>query len=127
MDRRTFVYTLGAAVAGPAAVACAMPHGTPVPARKLDRVGVQLYTLRDAAKIDLDKTLADIAAIGFTEVEMLMSLKNFNHSPTEVRAMLDKHGLKAPSTHVGTETLDNVDAFVDEVESQVVSPAEVPA
>ena len=75
---------------------------------------MQLYTLRDAAKIDLDRTLADIAAIGFTEVEMLMSLKNFNHSPTEVRAMLDKHGLKAPSTHVGTETLDNVDAFVDE-------------
>ena len=28
--------------------------------------------------------------------------------------MLDNHGLKAPSTHVGTETLDNVDAFVDE-------------
>ena len=75
---------------------------------------MQLYTLRDAAKIDLDRTLADIAAIGFTEVEMLMSLKNFNHSPTEVRAMLDKHGLSAPSTHVGTETLDNVDAFVDE-------------
>jgi sugar phosphate isomerase/epimerase len=114
MDRRTFVYTLGAAVAGPAAVACAMPHGTPVPARKLDRVGVQLYTLRDAAKIDLDRTLAEIAAIGFTEVEMLMSMRNFNHPPAEVRAMLDKHGLRAPSTHVGTETLDNVDAFVDE-------------
>src|SRR3954454_9866975 len=114
MDRRTFVYTLGAAVAGPAAVAGAMPRGAQVPARKLDRVGVQLYTLRDAAKIDLDKTLADIAAIGFTEVEMLMSLKIFDHSPTEVRAMLDKHRLKAPSTHVGTETLDNVDAFVDE-------------
>src|SRR6476469_530518 len=43
-----------------------------------------------------------------------MSLKNFGHSPTEVRAMLDKYGLRAPSTHVGTETLDNVDAFVDE-------------
>jgi len=113
MERRTFVHALGAMVLGPAA-ACAMPHGTPVPARRLDRVGVQLYTLRDAAKIDLDRTLADIAAIGFTEVEMLMSLKNFGHSPTEVRAMLDKHGLKAPSTHVGTETLDNVDAFVDE-------------
>ena len=28
--------------------------------------------------------------------------------------MLDKHGLRAPSTHVGTETLDNVDRFVDE-------------
>jgi sugar phosphate isomerase/epimerase len=113
MQRRTFVQTLGAALLAPAA-ACAMPHGSVAPARRLKRIGVQLYTLRDAARIDLDRTLADIAAIGYTDVEMLMSLKNFNHSPTEVRAMLDKHGLRAPSTHVGTETLDNVDRFVDE-------------
>jgi sugar phosphate isomerase/epimerase len=28
--------------------------------------------------------------------------------------MLDKHGLRAPSTHIGVETLANVDAAVDE-------------
>ena len=87
MERRTFVHALGAMVLGPAAVACAMPHGPVAQPRRLNRVGVQLYTLRDAAKIDLDKTLADIAGIGFKEVELLMSLKNFGHSPTEVRAM----------------------------------------
>jgi sugar phosphate isomerase/epimerase len=130
MERRTFVHALGAMVLGPAAVACAMPHGTPVPARRISRIGVQLYTLRDAAKIDLDRTLADIAAIGFTEVEMLMSLKNFGHSPTEVRAMLDKHGLRAPSTHCDPETLDNVDAFVDEAKilgHQYLILADVPS
>ena len=130
MERRTFVHTLGAALLGPAAAACAMPHGPADPGRRINRIGVQLYTLRDAAKIDLDRTLADIAAIGFVEVEMLMSLKNFGHSPTEVRAMLDKHGLRAPSTHCGTETLDNVDAFVDEAKilgHQYLILADVPS
>jgi sugar phosphate isomerase/epimerase len=75
---------------------------------------VQLYTLRDAAKADLDRTLADIAAAGYTDVELLMSLHNFGHSPKAVRAMLDKHHLRAPSTHIGTETLANVDGAVDE-------------
>jgi len=118
MERRTFVQALGALALSPAAIARMKPYAGLAPAaRKLDRVGVQLYTLRDAAKADLDKTLADIAEVGFTEVEMLMSLKNFGHSPKDVRAMLDKHGLKAPSTHVGTETLDNVDAYVDEAKT----------
>jgi sugar phosphate isomerase/epimerase len=119
MQRRTFLHTLGAAFVTPA-VACAMSQSgatgatTATGGRRLKRIGIQLYTLRDAARADLDRTLADIAATGFTDVEMLMSMRNFGHSPKEVRAMLDKHGLRAPSTHIGTATLTNVDAAVDE-------------
>jgi sugar phosphate isomerase/epimerase len=82
--------------------------------RRLTRIGIQLYTLRDAARADLDRTLGDIAAAGYTDVEMLMSLRNFNHAPADVRKMLDAHGLRAPSTHIGTATLANVDGAVDE-------------
>ena len=120
MHRRSFLHTLGAALATPS-LACAMSQAgaasratTASGGRRLNRIGIQLYTLRDAARADLDRTLGDIAAAGYTDVEMLMSLRNFNHSPADVRKMLDSHGLRAPSTHVGTATLANVDGAVDE-------------
>jgi sugar phosphate isomerase/epimerase len=113
MHRRTFVHTLGAALVAPRAIHSLAGAGTDG-ARRLKRIGVQLYTLRDAAKADLDRTLGDIAAAGYTDVEMLSSMRNFNHPPAAVRRMLDAHGLRAPSTHIGVETLANVDAAVDE-------------
>src|SRR5829696_8240865 len=114
MHRRTFVQALGATLLAPAAACASARAGTSGGGRRLERIGIQLYTLRDAAQASLDRTLADIAATGYTDVEMLMSMRNFGHTPKEVRAMLDKHGLRAPSTHIGTETLTNVDAAVDE-------------
>jgi len=137
MQRRTFFHVLGAALATPT-LACAMSQtgaaGTAVAGatgdRRLKRIGIQLYTLRDAAKADLDRTLGDIAAAGYTDVEMLMSLRNFNHAPADVRKMLDAHGLRAPSTHIGTETLANVDGAVDEARTlghQYLILADLPA
>ncbi|HKH92274.1 MAG TPA: TIM barrel protein [Gemmatimonadaceae bacterium] len=114
MHRRTFVQALGATLLAPAAACASARAGTSGGGRRLERIGIQLYTLRDAAQASLDRTLADIAATGYTDVEMLMSMRNFGHTPKEVRAMLDKHGLRAPSTHIGTATLTNVDAAVDE-------------
>jgi len=114
MHRRTFVQTLGATLLAPAAACASAGAGTPSGSRRLERIGVQLYTLRDAASQNLERTLADIAAVGYTDVELLMSMRNFNHAPKEVRAMLDRHGLRSPSTHIGVETLSNVDGAVDE-------------
>ena len=114
MQRRTFLQSLGIALATPSFARAMTSTDATTNARRLKRIGVQLYTLRDAAKADLDRTLADIAAAGYTDVELLMSLHNFGHSPKAVRAMLDKHHLRAPSTHIGTETLANVDGAVDE-------------
>jgi sugar phosphate isomerase/epimerase len=113
MHRRTFLTTLGATLVAPS-VACAMPRAGVVTSRRLGRVGLQLWTLRDVAKVNLDQTLADIAAIGYKDVEMLMSMGNFGSSPAQVRAMLDKHGLRAPSTHMGTRNLEQLDKALDE-------------
>ncbi|MEO8561761.1 MAG: TIM barrel protein [bacterium] len=112
MRRREFVQALGAVFAAPVA-ACAMPRGASS-SRRLQRIGIQLYSLRDAGKENLDRTLGDIAAIGYKDVEMLMSMGNFGASPAQARAMLDKHGLRAPSTHIGTRELDNLDKAMDE-------------
>jgi sugar phosphate isomerase/epimerase len=113
MDRRSFVHTLGAALVAPA-VACAMPRAGAATSRRLGRVGLQLYTLRDAARVNLEQTLAEIAAIGYKDVELLMSMNNFNTPPAQVRAMLDRHGLRAPSTHIGENNLDQLDRAADD-------------
>jgi sugar phosphate isomerase/epimerase len=111
MRRRHFIQALSASLIAPKVLRSApMTLG----ARRLKRVGIQLYTLRDDARKDLGKTLADIAAAGYKDVEMLGSMGNFGASPKQARAMLDKNGLRAPSTHVGTDVLTNLDRAVED-------------
>jgi sugar phosphate isomerase/epimerase len=87
MDRRTFIGTLGAA-------SLAIRH---LSAASIQKVGVQLYTVRDLMKQDFDGTLAKIAALGYKEVEFA---GYFERTPAQVRDALKKNGLTAPSTHV---------------------------
>jgi sugar phosphate isomerase/epimerase len=70
---------------------------------QIAKVGLQLYTVRDAMKSDFEGTIAKVAATGYKEVE-LAGL--FNHSPKDVRAILDKNGLTAPSSHVGYDVVE---------------------
>lgn len=128
MHRRTFVRSLGAALAAPGALHASSdasgnalgnafatrPGATALPARRVARVGIQLYTLRDAARQDLARTLADIAAVGYKEVELLGSMRNFGMPPAQLRRVLDDLGLRAPSTHVAATALDDVPRQLDE-------------
>lgn len=60
-------------------------------------IGLQLYTLGDKPTQDLDGTLARLAAIGFTDIE----LPNFyNRNPAELRAAADKAGVRYSSIHM---------------------------
>jgi len=119
MERRTFVKTMAATLVLPAIGCASSPSvviaSSPsvVTGRRLKRVGVQLYSLRDAAKVDLERTLADIAAVGYRDVELLGSMNNFGMAPERLRAVLDRLGLRAPSTHVGTNVLDDLDRQID--------------
>jgi sugar phosphate isomerase/epimerase len=96
MDRRTFLGTVTAATVLGSRLSWAADD------RKIDKIGLQLYTVRDAMKSDVAGTLAKVAQIGYREVEFAGL---FGHSPKEARAMLDKDGLTAPSSHVPYETL----------------------
>ena len=51
-------------------------------------------------KADFAGTLGKVAKIGYKEVEFAGF---FDHSPKDVRAILDKEGLKAPSGHIGPD------------------------
>ena len=108
MDRRAFLTSLGLAAAA-TQLDCASAGMGGAPSRRLRRVGIQLYTLRDDARRDLERTLGDIAAIGYKDVELLGGMNNFGMAPERVRAILDKNGLRAPSTHVGGSDFDNLD------------------
>lgn len=100
MNRRTFLETAGTVTA---ATLMSSRLGWAAADHKVDRIGVQLYTVRDLMKDDFDGTIAKVAAIGYKEVEFA---GYFDRTPQQVRAVLDKNGLKAPSTHVQYDELD---------------------
>ena len=115
VSRRNFLTALGL---GAASLACAPAVSTSIaPERRLRRVGLQLYSLRGDAKRDLERTLADIAAAGYDDVELLGSMSNFGMPPARLRAVLDRVGLRAPSTHVSGTALDDLDRQLDDAQT----------
>ncbi|HEU5186646.1 MAG TPA: sugar phosphate isomerase/epimerase [Gemmatimonadaceae bacterium] len=107
MHRRTFLTALGLAAISPDLGRFGSP-------RRLKRVGIQLYSLRDDGRRDLERTIADIAAIGYKDLELLDSMGNFGMPAARLRKLLDQHGLRAPSTHMGGNALNELDRHLDE-------------
>lgn len=100
MNRRTFVHALGASFA-----AAPLRSFRLAGAAHLDRVGLELYSVRAAMRRDPERTLAAVRAIGYTDVELLWSFGNFGRTPVQVRDTLRKEGLRAPSAHIAPELL----------------------
>ncbi len=67
------------------------------PAAPPTELSVQLYTLRDALAADFDGTLGRLAAAGFTAVEPFQ----LDRFAADLTTSLPRHGLSAPTTHVG--------------------------
>jgi sugar phosphate isomerase/epimerase len=98
MKRRTFIETSIATAVVTAAANSAWGAAT---VHHIDRVGLQLYTVRDLMKQDFDGTVAGVAKIGYKEVEFA---GYYGKTPQEVRALLDSNGLTSPSAHHPMET-----------------------
>ena len=79
-----------------------MQTEAPATGRTLERIGVQLYTVRSLMEQDVAGTLEQVAAVGYDEVEFA---GYFDHSPAEIRSLLDQFGLAAPAVHVGIDRL----------------------
>jgi sugar phosphate isomerase/epimerase len=106
MNRREFVATMGASGASlllPALAKGATSHRAAT--ARFERIGLELYAVRNAMKASPERTLAAVRAIGYTDVELLWSFKNFGQTDKEVRDTLKKEGLKAPSAHIAPEAL----------------------
>jgi sugar phosphate isomerase/epimerase len=110
--RRTFLATLGVAALGIANRDALADGVLLAPKRKLKKVGLQLYTVRDLMKADLPGTLRKVAQVGYKEVEFA---GYFGRSPAQIKALLKQNGLTSPSSHIGLDILekDSVRAFAD--------------
>lgn len=123
-DRRSFLKAVGASGAAFAGLACASGSATSggtatstaaraasgTPSGLADRIGVQLYSVRDRLEKDFVATLEGVAKIGFKEVEFA---GYYNRSPEDVRSLLDRLGLRAPSSHI------MLDAIAKDIPGQI--------
>jgi sugar phosphate isomerase/epimerase len=100
--RRNFLATLGAASLGIACSSTGAASEILTPRRKLERVGLQLYSVRDLMKADLPGTIAKVAAIGYKEVEFA---GYFGRTPAQIREIVRQNGLTSPSTHLSFDSL----------------------
>ena len=110
MDRREFVGTLAAVAAVSPLRGLRLERTT-----HLSKVGLQLYTVRDLMKADFEGTIAKVAGVGYKELEFA---GYFDHTPAQVRALLDHHGL----TQNGVELLITERRFTEEVD-----PVQIPS
>lgn len=106
IDRRHFFkLSTGAALTAAAGLGTRSPLFANLAAdRALERIGVQLYTVRDLMEKDVEGTLKAVAAAGYDEVEFA---GYFGREPAEIREILDQVGMTAPAAHLQQEAFEN--------------------
>ena len=96
LSRRTLLAGSGAAAA--------LAFVPPASAAQLKAIGLQLYTVRDLFAKDPAATLAQMARIGYREVEFGGGgYDTMDHAM--LRRTMDRLGLTAPSVHIGYDAL----------------------
>ena len=127
MDRRTFIASSTAA-----ALASMSRFSWAAAEHRIQRIGLELYTVRDALSKDFVGTIARVAKVGYKEVELAQffaHLPQFNPSPKEARKILDAHGLTTPASHVPYSALspENLPKVIDAAKilghSYIVNPS----
>lgn len=82
---------------------------------RADQIAVQMYTLREHAAADLDATFWRLAEIGYKQVEFA---GYYDHPVADVAAMLERHGLRAPASHVQYAAFDeNLNGVVEDAKT----------
>ena len=76
--------------------------------KKVGKIGIQLYTVRDAMAADPEGTLKTIAALGYDDVEVAgyENGKYYGMAPKEFKMVLDDLGLTVKSGHTLTGAQD---------------------
>lgn len=130
-DRRRFLKGVAATAAGVSALGAAgaltatsaSAAEEPVAARHIPNhnIGLQMYSVRDAFMAQPEPVIAALAAAGYYEVEFagLPGATDPAHAPA-IRAMLDKYGMVAISSH------HNFSEFTDETRlGQLIEMAQI--
>lgn len=95
MDRRTWVQ----AMAGGLILPNVQRSLAPVLPRRdsLDKIGLQLYTVRSRMDVGVERTLYEVSQVGYREVEFA---GYFGRPPRAIRQLLDRNDLKSPAAHL---------------------------
>jgi sugar phosphate isomerase/epimerase len=113
LSRRT-LFALAASAAGSAMLTPLALAASDQPFFKRVKlpIGLELYVVAKEVAADLDGTFAQIAQIGYKNVEVS---GYYGHTPAKLRAACDRHGLTCRSMHAqGQPTRDPADAsFTD--------------
>lgn len=70
------------------------------------QISVQLWSIKDDVKKDIDSALATIAQLGFDGVEFANEFGPYKDDPMALKHRLDELGLQAPAAHVDLSDLD---------------------
>ena len=102
-----------------------------------NRIGIQLYTVRDQVNtLGFEEVFKRLSAMGYREVEFAgYNAQGRRWSNAELRALLEKYGLRAAGSHVSytsasysfRATLDQVLTDAAEIGMKYVSSASSPA
>lgn len=127
IDRRRFLQDaalLGGAVLGGAALATACAGNSASSAAAMsrsvageslsawrDRIGLQLFTVRDKFPADFEGTLMAVSRIGYKEVQTTLTYGG--HSLPEIKSYLDRAGLRASATHVSPQNGADFETILD--------------
>jgi sugar phosphate isomerase/epimerase len=112
IDRRSAIRALAALAATPLLARAETISAESVRRRKLDRIGLALFTVQRLTSRDYERTLQQVAEIGYRDVDMY--IYDSRREPAETRAMLDRVGLACRSARVATPALyRGWDRFLD--------------
>lgn len=78
------------------------------------KISVQLWSVKDQVKADIDGTLTQLAAMGFQGVEFANEFGPYKNNPKALKAKLASLGLQGSGAHVSFEQL-NEQNFADTV------------
>ena len=124
MDRRDFLRRsllgLAGAAVGSNVLTSLAEAKTAAPGKKDKKIGLQLYSLRDAMKKDPEATLKAIAAMGYSTLEAANYAdgKMYGYAPAEFRKLVEGLGMSMSSCHIKndisvTEKFDDSVAWWD--------------
>ncbi|MEQ1692965.1 MAG: hypothetical protein ABMA00_16875, partial [Gemmatimonas sp.] len=103
LSRRAILKLLAAGVAGGSLLPRLVAATERDASRRIERIGLQLYTVRSALNKDLEGTIAAIAAAGITELEFA---GYYRKPATWWRDLMKTHRMTSPSTHIGLPKTD---------------------
>jgi sugar phosphate isomerase/epimerase len=86
--------------------------------RSLQKIGIQLYTVRDLFKQDPVATIKMLARVGYDQIEFA-NLEPLPISPREFRKVADGEGLTIPSTHFNPPVFFNTPQKVIDIAGEL--------